>query len=119
MPTTEALRNAMNARFTEMMDAIAAFQASRDALAVAVTQGKEAEIVLDKRSEKGVTEYWVKWKGLPLSRCTWVSEDKLEVAQGLIEEFESTLKNKQLGKRKRSGKKDDSTQEEGKKVKAK
>jgi hypothetical protein len=63
---------------------------------------KEAELVLDSRREKGKIEYFVKWKSLPLSRCSWIPEDQMENVRNLVEEFNTAKREKSLGKRKRT-----------------
>jgi hypothetical protein len=63
---------------------------------------KEAELVLDSRREKGKIEYFVKWKSLPLSRCSWILEDQMENVRNLVEEFNTAKREKSLGKRKRT-----------------
>lgn len=62
---------------------------------------KEAEVVLDKRQEKGETEYFVKWKGLPLMKGSWMTRDQLGNIKELVEEFEREEEKGTSYKRKR------------------
>jgi hypothetical protein len=63
----------------------------------------EVEEVLDVRVMKGRKEYFVKWIGLPITRCEWVLPDTIEHARHLIDAFEEGLASKAIGKRKRVG----------------
>ena len=73
----------------------------KDATFIPVEPEKEVELILDKRRNQGRTEYFVKWKDLPLPRCTWLPETDLEDARGLVDEFEDAKQGKTLGKHKR------------------
>jgi hypothetical protein len=53
---------------------------------------------------KGRKEYFIKYAGLPLSRCEWATPETLENARVKIEEFDRMMAKKPLGlsgKRKR------------------
>jgi len=69
---------------------------------IPVEPDKEAELVLDRRHNQGRTEYFVKWKDLPLSRCTWLPDTDLEDVKALVDEFEEAKQKRTLGKRKRT-----------------
>ncbi|KAA8894539.1 hypothetical protein FN846DRAFT_786198, partial [Sphaerosporella brunnea] len=64
---------------------------------------KEPEVVLDSRFYKGKKEYWVKWQGLPLSRCSWESVSVLDKWKDMVDEFEKSRQKEVTGKRKRVG----------------
>jgi hypothetical protein len=67
----------------------------------------EVEEVLDVRMMKGRKEYFIKYVGLPLSRCEWVVPDRIEIAREKIEEFDRMMASKPqglIGKRKREEK---------------
>jgi hypothetical protein len=64
----------------------------------------DVEEVLDVRMMKGRKEYFIKYVGLPLSRCEWATPETLENAREKIEEFDRMMAKKALGlsgKRKR------------------
>jgi hypothetical protein len=67
----------------------------------------EVEEILDVRMMKGRKEYFIKYVGLPLSRCEWMVPDQIENAREKIEEFdrEMAAKAQGIGKRKREGEK--------------
>jgi hypothetical protein len=65
---------------------------------------KEPEVILDSRFYKGKQEYWIKWQGLPLSRCSWESIPSLDKWKHMVEEFEKSRPAASTGtKRKRVG----------------
>jgi hypothetical protein len=68
----------------------------------------EVEEVLDVRMMNGRKEYFIKYVGLPLSRCEWTIPDKIEGAREKIEEFDRAMAARSLGlpgKRKREAEK--------------
>jgi hypothetical protein len=46
---------------------------------------KEPEVILDSRFYKGKQEYWLKWQGLPLSRCSWEAVPALDKWKHMVE----------------------------------
>jgi hypothetical protein len=64
---------------------------------------KEPEIDWDSRFYKGKHEYWVKWQGLPLSRCSWEVPSALDKWKDLVDEFEKSRQKEGTGKRTRVG----------------
>jgi hypothetical protein len=64
----------------------------------------EVEEVLDVRMMRGKKEYYVKYVGLPLSRCEWILPGDIENARDKIEAFDKSTAVKAsalIGKRKR------------------
>ncbi|KAL6077822.1 Chromobox protein 1 [Balamuthia mandrillaris] len=73
----------------------------------------EIENILDCRTNKGIKEYLVKWKGYPSSQNTWQPESDLTNCQELLQEFLRTQKDK--GKEKQQQQKANDKQAEKKK----
>jgi hypothetical protein len=67
----------------------------------------DVEDVLDVRMMKGRKEYFVKYVGLPLSRCEWVSPEHMERARDKIEAFDSSTAAKASGLLTKRKRKDD------------
>jgi hypothetical protein len=67
----------------------------------------EVEEILDVRMLKGRKEYYVKYVGLPLSRCEWVVPEAIEKARGKIEAFDSSTAAKAAGLLTKRKRKDD------------
>jgi predicted nucleic acid-binding Zn ribbon protein len=67
----------------------------------------EVEEVLDVRVLKGKKEYFVKWIGLPITRCDWVQPGDVEHARQKIEQFDDANAVKAIAgtKRKRNDEK--------------
>jgi hypothetical protein len=63
----------------------------------------EVEEILDTRVIRGRKEFFIKWVGLPISRCEWKAAEEIERAREKIEKFEQEMASKALGKRKRGG----------------
>jgi hypothetical protein len=61
----------------------------------------EVEEILDTRISKGRKEFFVKWVGLPITRCEWKLPQEIEDARDKIEAFEMELSARAPGKRKR------------------
>lgn len=56
----------------------------------------EVEKILNKRLSKGKTEYLVKWKDFEQAQATWETPKNLAAVQDLIEEFDDSLKPKEI-----------------------
>jgi hypothetical protein len=67
----------------------------------------DVEEVLDVRMLKGRKEYYVKYIGLPLSRCEWVLPEQIEKARDKIETFDATTAAKATGLLTKRKRKDD------------
>jgi hypothetical protein len=63
---------------------------------------KEIEEILDMRMMHGKKEYFVKYVGLPITRCEWVLPDSVEHAREKIERFDTESALRTTGKRKRA-----------------
>lgn len=50
------------------------------------------EKVLDKKIEKGIVFYFIKWEGCDYSKCTWEPALNLRNINNLIEEYEYAAK---------------------------
>jgi hypothetical protein len=68
---------------------------------------QDVEEVLDVRMLKGRKEYYVKYVGLPLSRCEWVLPEHIEKARDEIEAFDSITAAKSSGLLTKRKRKDD------------
>jgi hypothetical protein len=64
--------------------------------------GHIIESILDKRTKKGIIEYFVDWQGQPEDERTWEPEENLRQAQGLLDQFNKIPANQKPAKR-RSG----------------
>jgi hypothetical protein len=65
-------------------------------------EAKEIEEILDMRMMHGKKEYFVKYIGLPITRCEWVQPDSIEHARDKIERFDTESATRTTGKRKRA-----------------
>jgi hypothetical protein len=63
---------------------------------------REVEEILDMRVMNGKKEYFVKYIGLPITRCEWVVPDAIEHARDKIERFDTDTAVRTTGKRKRA-----------------
>jgi hypothetical protein len=66
-----------------------------------VESANEVEVILDTRVSRGRKEFFVKWMGLPITRCEWKLPHEIEHAREKIEAFELELSARAPGKRKR------------------
>lgn len=48
----------------------------------------EVEMILQKKIDRGIVEYLVKWKGWPIEEATWEPKAHLEHARELVQSFE-------------------------------
>lgn len=67
---------------------------------VEITTDYEVEKIIGKRYLNNQTQYKTKWKGYPMSQCTWEPIEHFKNCFGLIDDYEYELKRK---KRKRGG----------------
>ena len=49
------------------------------------------EAILDKKRQKGIWKYKVKWEGYPMDQCTWEPRENLQNCTELLELFEANL----------------------------
>lgn len=49
------------------------------------------EAILDKKRQKGIWKYKVKWEGYPMDQCTWEPRENLQNCNELLELFEANL----------------------------
>lgn len=75
----------------------------------------EVEKVLDSRIRDGEREYFLKWKGYPMSECTWEKESGMN-CDDLVEEYWSRVKKEKStrskGKRLRPQRENDVVEEQ-------
>jgi hypothetical protein len=49
------------------------------------------EAILEKKKQKGVWKYKVKWEGYPMDQCTWEPRENLHNCKELLQQFEANL----------------------------
>jgi len=57
----------------------------------------EVEDILDRKKSKGRYLYKIKWKGYPLSECTWEPISHLQYTRDLVEKFNAKMDSIKLG----------------------
>lgn len=49
------------------------------------------EAILEKKKQRGIWKYKVKWEGYPMDQCTWEPRENLQNCKELLEQFEAKL----------------------------